>query len=324
MLNAYARIDGNAAERLESIEAVRTAWKKEPPALWIDLEAPTEDEVREVADLFSLSPEAIEDCLYGEQRPRIDEFDDHIFLVFYGAPENADDPEADLRKLGAFCGSRYLITVHRQALPTITATRQRWERQQGQSVKREVDFLLYTIIDSMVDRYTQVVESYEERLDDLEDVSLAPDVDESILSDLFDLRRGLIELRRTAASQRDLLLPVTRGEYDFISFGLEARFGHVADHLTKVVEVIDGLRDLLAGIRDNYHSAIAVRMNDIMKTLTVFATIMLPLSLIAGIYGMNVPLWPNPGNDNSFWWVIGTMVAIAGALLVYFRRRRWI
>ena len=99
---------------------------------------------------------------------------------------------------------------------------------------------------------------------------------------------------------------------------------HIGDHLTKVVEVVDGLRDLLNGVRDNYHSALAHRMNKVMKTLTIFATVLLPLSLMAGIYGMNLPLWPASDDPYSFWLVICSMATIAAGLLLYFRTRRWL
>ena len=183
---------------------------------------------------------------------------------------------------------------------------------------------MYSIIDGMTDRYGMMAEALETRLDQIEDRSLLPHIDEAFLPDLSQLRRELLELRHIAASQRDVLVPIAKGECDYIGQQLETRFSHVRDHLTQVVEQIERLRELLNAARDNYHSAIAGRMADTIKTLTVFASVLLPLSLVAAVYGMNLPVWPPSGETWSFWAVLGGMAVIGAGLLAYFRSRRWI
>ncbi len=324
MINAFVKSADGTATCSDSAASIAEVWPGDGTEVWVDLETPTDEEIRQVGELFNLDAEALEDCLHGEQRPRIDEFEDSIFLVFYGVPMRDGTPGLTFRKVAAFCGSRFLITVHREPLTTVAAVRDRCSRHTQQTMAKGVDFVLYLIIDGMVDQYILAGEFYEDRLDELEGASLEPGVEETLLAGLSDLRRQMLELRRIAASQRDLLMPVAKGEYDFISESLEIQFIHVKDHLTKVVEVLDGLRELLNGVRDNYNAALASRMNSVMKTLTIFATIMLPLSLIAGIYGMNLPLWPTPDQPASFWAVLLAMTAIAVGLLVYFRRRKWL
>jgi magnesium transporter len=115
-----------------------------------------------------------------------------------------------------------------------------------------------------------------------------------------------------------------RGEYDFISDDVERRFSHVYDHLTKTIELIDNLRELLHGVRDSYQAVVANRMNAVMKTLTIFASLFLPLTLIAGIYGMNTPLWPDPTKIITFWGIIALMAIVSVVMLFFFRRRRWL
>ena len=159
---------------------------------------------------------------------------------------------------------------------------------------------------------------------DDEVASFASDFDDDFLTQLSQLRRELLEVRHIAASQRELVVLIAKGECDYVNAELETRFSHVRDHLTQVVEHIERLRELLNGARDNYHALITDRMADTVKTLTVFASVILPVSLVAGIYGMNVPVWPPSGESWSFWVVLGAMGAIAVALLVYFRTRRWI
>ena len=176
----------------------------------------------------------------------------------------------------------------------------------------------------MIDNFLDLADTYESRLEELEEKSLARSVDESVLEDMLDLRRDLLELRRVAASQRELLSPLADGELDYVSEKLAQRFSHVRDHIIKAVELIDAQRERLTSVRDNYHTALVVRTNDVMKTLTIFAAVLLPLSVVAGIYGMNLPVWPSAEQPLSFWIVLAVMVAIGGGLLVYFKRRGWL
>ena len=241
--------------------------------------------------------------------------------MLYGV---AEEPEFSPRKLASVCGSRLLVTVHREPLVTVRVVRDRCRRNPAHVIGRGVDFVLYAIIDGMVDRYALVVDAYEAQIEDLEEASLDAEVDESILARVGELRHKLLEFRRVAASQRELIAPLASGQYEYISDGLERRFSHVEDHATQVVEIIDGLREQLHGIRENYHTVLATRLNSVMKTLTVFAAVAMTLSLVAGIYGMNLRLWPSNQHPYGFGAVLGAMVAVAGALLYVFRRRRWL
>ena len=323
MVYAQVLYPDQSTERIDHVEALAGIAKSRPQALWIDLEAPSEAELSRVADLFKLDPAAIEDCLHGEQHPRVDELDELLFLVFYGAVGPGAEPTFEPRKLAAFCGSSLLITVHRDSLRTVQNVRKRCDRKTAQLLSTGTDFILYLLLDGIVDNYGLVVESLSSRLDDLEDLSVSPSVDESILGMILNLRRELLELRRIAVSQGEILQPFASGEYDFISDDLQNRFSHVRDHLTKTVELTEGLRELLNGVRDNYHAALANRLNNVMKTLTIFATLFLPLSLLAGIYGMNTPLWPDASNPLTFWFIIGAMVIVAAGMVIYFSFRKW-
>jgi magnesium transporter len=324
MLTGFARHPDGTIETLNQTDVLEAASTRQAHALWIDLEQPTENEVRAVGQAFNLDAEAVEDCLHGEQRPRIDEFDECIFLVLYGALGPEDRSEFEPRKLAAFCGPNLLITVHGRPLRSITGVRDRCRRNAANLLARGVDFILYSIIDAMVDNHILVTEDYETRLEELEEISLDPDVDESVLVRSAELRRELLELRRLATTHRELLAPLAKGEYEHLSDALEQRFGHVEDHLLQTIELLDSLRERLNGVRDSYHTTLAGRTNAIMKTLTLFATLLLPLSMIAGVYGMNLPLWPPPDNPSSFWAVLALMLTITLALLTYFRRKRWL
>jgi magnesium transporter len=323
MLTAFVYSAAGTLEKVDSIEAIVSAWQQPDVRVWIDIESVEEQELLALRDLFQLDCEALQDCLEGEQWPRIDEFDEHIFLVVYGLFGLKERGEVDPHKLAVFCGARFLITVHRQPLLTVRQVKARCGRHPEHSIGRGLDFVLCSIIDLMVDNYLRVADRYQERLDGLEDESFRADVGAELLSQLADLRRDLLELRRLATSQRDLLRPLIHGEYDFVSSSLSQQFHHVQDHLSQVIESVNSLRELLGGVYQNYHSALTNRTNETMKVLTIYAGILLPLTLIAGIYGMNLPI-PAADQPWSFWLVLGLMIGITVLLYYNFRRRKWI
>lgn len=324
MFTLFALPGNGAPQTATVIEDVRGYLEDEQSVLWIDIERPTQEELDAIGALFQLDAEALEDCLLGEQRPRMDEYEHYLFLVMYGAM--ADDREHVYapRKLAIFFGKRFIITVHRDALPSVTEVRQRCEKHAAYLLRRGADYLLYLIIDGIVDNLAVVVDHFEERLERLEEASLMADVSTSILGELAELKRDCLDLRRIAASQGEMVYPMARGELEEISEPLEARFSHVRDHLIKTVEMIDGVRDLLNGVRDNYHAMLANRLNAIMKTLTLFASVLLPLSLIAGIYGMNVALWPGPEVAWAYPAILTGMALFGAGMYTYFRFRRWL
>ena len=185
--------------------------------------------------------------------------------------------------------------------------------------------MLFEIIDTMVDYYLRVVDRYEDRLEALEEQSFDIDVDEEVLEEAAELRRDLLELRRLAVAQRQLLLPVAKGEYDFVSETLGQQFSHVCDHLSQVIDTVDSLRETIVSIRDNYHAALTRRTNEIMKVLTLYAAIMLPLTLIAG----------HLRHESAALAAVGSPAQLLGRaggrwcrlpvfMLVYFRRRKWL
>lgn len=324
MFSAYVFLADNTTHRLHSYDALTEAWCRPDSRIWIDMEEPTEVDLDCLGEIFGLDHEALQDCLYGEQRPRIDEFGQYVFLVVYGLSGLKEQVELDPHKLAAFCGSRFLITVHRLPILSVRQVWARCGRHPEIAMAQGLDSVLFTIIDLMVDYYLHLCQRYEERLEDLEEQSFESDVDDSLLFKLGDVRKDLLEIRRLANAQRHLLLPLAKGEYDFISQTLSQRFSHLRDHLSEVIETVDGMRETLLSIRDNYHAALARRTNDIVKILTIYAGILLPLSLISSIYGMNLPVWPRADEPWSFAAVLGMMGLIAVGLVLYFRKKRWI
>jgi magnesium transporter len=323
MLRGFALYGDGTTSSLSSLQDVAAAWAREGARLWVDVEEPTAEVLARLGELFALDEEAREDCLEGAQRPRIDEFEEYMFLVLYGAVGTEPFHEFLPRKLAVFFCDRFLITVHREAHRSIEAQLKRCGKHVHATLRQGLDHLLHSIMETMVNNYGLVAEEYAKRLDALEERSLKDDGDASLLAELIALRRELLDLRRMASSQRDLLSPIAEGEMDYVSEDLDVHFSHVRDRLTTTLEIIDTHREILHGIRENYHLTLSNRLNEIMKVLTIFSSFFLPLTFIAGIYGMNMPLWPAPEGRGTFWAVLLIMGACGAAMLVYFRRKKW-
>lgn len=323
MLTGIALHEDGRTERFDTVERVGELRRDARCRLWVDIEAPQGPEVRTLAKLFNLDPEAVDDSLRGDPPPQIGEFDDSMYMLVYGSVGRDGQRLFEPKKLAIFMGSHWLITVHEKALRVID---QQWERSRSlptHLLHRGVDQLLHTIIDTIVDNLFIVARGLDERLDALEERSLEPEPDQRVLADLSRLRDEVRELRRITATQRELLLPLARGEFDYIDEDLQGRFIHVQSHLTAAIEMADSLREICTGIRENYNAALANRLNAIMKTLTLFATVMLPLSFVAGLYGMNVPI---PGSENAwmFWELLAAMLVGGAAMYLFFKFRKWV
>ncbi len=323
MIRGHVLHADGTTRALSSLADVKAAWAQDGARLWVDVGAPAGEEMEGLGALFRLDADALDDCIEGEQRPRVDEFEDYIFLVLYGAVGTEPFHEFLPRKLSIFFCDRFLITVHRDAHRSIEAQLIRCEKHPQPTLRQGLDHLLHNIVETMVSNYALVAEEYAKRLDALEERSLTDGGDASMLTELIGLRRELLDLRRIASSQRELLLPIAGGEMDYVSEDLDVHFSHVRDHLTTTLDIIDTHREILHAIRENYHLTLANRLNEIMKVLTIFSSFFLPLSFIAGVYGMNMQLWPEPSGARTFWEILGVMTACSVAMVVYLLRKKW-
>lgn len=324
MICAYILRDGNHCEKAEGLDAVLEAHQQGNARFWVNAEGASETELNRLGAAFGLAPAAIDDCLTGEQRPRTDEYDDYLFLLCYGVLGRNEHPVYTPRKVGIFYGRDFLITAHNEPLLGIDTAWQNCGRLSCRTLKRGLDHMLFHVLDAIVDNYVILAEHLEDQLEDLESRSLSEVGNAEILTQLSDIRGDLIEFRRTIQSMRELLLPFAQGAYAEVSPDLERQFRHVLDHMLIAYELADSLRDLMQAIRDNYHTQLADRTNDLMRLLTIFAATMMPPTLLAGVYGMNMRLWPGMDTLYTFWGVLGIMAALIAGMLAFFRWRRWL
>jgi magnesium transporter len=289
---------------------------------WLDLTAPGEDEVDELGALFSFHPLALEDTLKRGQRPKLEDFGEYMFLVYYGATTQAGG-EIGLEEVHAFLSGSYIVTTHPHRCPVLEEARARLSAQEPRSEQ----FVVYRVLDGLTDSFFPVLEGLDDRMERL-DAEIFDAATPAHLEEITDLRRELVALKRVATPQRDLL---ARGVDDILEIpGLEADsrnyFRDVYDHAIRISDQIDSYRDLLAGTRDAYLSVVSNRLNQITKQLTVVATVFLPLSFIVGFFGQNFK-WLVTNIDSSaafFALGIGSLVLSAIGLLIWFRRGSYI
>jgi len=286
---------------------------------WIDVTSPSEQMLADLGTSHGLHALALEDTRHAQLRPKLDAYGDWLFLVWI-TPRHPQGDGLVTEELDVFVGRSTLITVHEGECPGIEKVSADLEH----SMHSGPDWLLHAIIDRLVDDTLPLIDEVGEQLETIEDAMLDDSPRQDDLRDLHTVRRRLVRLHRIVAPERDVLRSLAR-ESDIISEDAYRYFQDVGDHVARAQDAIETYQDVGASVMDVYLSAQSNRMNEIMKQLTVVATIFMPLTLISGIYGMNVlvGMWPPPLAPWSFSAVIAVMALIAVAMAVFFRKRNW-
>lgn len=305
------RFDADSARRLLEGEG----------CFWVDLYRPGEADFAVLRDVFGFHPLAVEDSEHRKQRAKIDDYDDFIFIVAFGAaPPGAED----LTEVHCFYTGRFLVTVRRDEIPAFDELRRRYG--QPGALGDNPSVLLYRIIDGLVDSFFPSLARFDDRIDELENaIFLRPD--EEQLQEIFRMKRLLVATRKAVTPQRDAFAGLANGLTNLpgLNKGDDRYFRDVYDHLIRISDLIDSYRDLLTGAMDVYLSTVSNRLNSVMKQLTIIATIFLPLSWLTGFFGQNFSwLVEQIGSWQTFVIVgIGTELIAVVLLLLFFRRRGW-
>jgi len=287
--------------------------------VWVDALAPDQTTIDRLAVSFDLHPLAVEDLAHPQTRAKLDIYPGSLFFAWL-TPRCREGDGVVVDELDVFLGQRYLITVHDGPIPAIDHI----VSEAGKTLRSGADWTLHAIIDLQVDATMPLVDDIGEALNTIEDAMLESSPRQEDLRDLHQVRRQLVRLHRIVAPERDVLHSLAR-ERDVVSEEAYRYFLDVSDHVARVLDSIETYQDVGASVMDVYLSAQNNRMNEIMKQLTVVATIFMPLTLISGIYGMNlvVGMKPSPLNPSSFWIVVASMLAIAAVMSAYFRKKKW-
>jgi magnesium transporter len=290
---------------------------------WLDLTAPTTEDIEKLRELFGFHPLALEDTLHFGQRPKLDYYQDYIFLVFYGARDHVSHETEPLREVQMFISGKYLVSVHQDELPVLDEQRSRLDGL----VLHSEQFLLYRVFDALTDSFFPLLTRMDDEIDELEAAVLAGPTDQQ-LQRLFAMKRELVAMRKVVTPQRDLFARSIDQLADLPGLELDERdyFRDVYDHLIRISDLIDSYRDLLSNTTDLYLSTVSNRQNEVMKQLAIVGTVFLPLSFITGFFGMNFSWLVSKGITSTWSFFVlglGSMLATCVLLLRFFKRRGW-
>ena len=292
--------------------------------LWVDLVQPTPEEGKAIlADTFHFHPLSVEDALSDIHHPKVEPYEHYLYVILHGIDFHAGEHEFATRDVDFFLGDKYLVTVHDGHSRSIQKVKELCQ-QHAHILEEGPVALMHRIVDSMIDNYAPEMEEIEEQMDELEEKAILGEA-EGLMRPILAIKRDLSALRRVVIPQRDVLGRLARREFPLISNEMAYRFRDVYDHLVRYSDEAVMFQDRVTGILEGYLSAISNRLNRVMKVLTVVSTIVLPMTVLTGLWGINVPLPRFPGTEGAqFWWLVGIMVAITIAMLATFRWKRWI
>lgn len=293
-----------------------------PGILWVDIEMPTAEEYSLLENRFKFHYLALEDCRNRQNRTKLDEYKGYSFLVLQVLLARNQRNRLQFEELKVFLGENYLVTIHHQPISFLDEVYARCQQKQ-ELISKGVDFLFYTLLDTLVDQYLPFFDTINDDVERLEEMIFLDPAKEH-LNELFQLRRQLVALRRVLSPLRDILNLLLNPGTGCLPETHRAYFLDIYDHILRSLETVDTSHDLLNGLFEMYLSLVSNKLNVVMKTLTIITTIFMPLTLIAGIYGMNFENLPELKWRYGYFITLGIMGVVTGAMLLFFRNKKWI
>jgi magnesium transporter len=305
-------------------ERISDFLEEDGTVVWMDVDHPTAEQFALIAEEFSLNPLAVEDALHERQRPKLDHYDDHVFISLYGVNLDHDSGQLVTGELAVFASARYLITVRKSGDLDPDPVVKRWD-DNADLAKHGVGFLLWGLLDVVVDSHFDTVESLDTEIEELEDLLFddtprAPEVQRRS----FELRKSLVMLRRVVLPTREVLNALMRRESVFVDDVLMPYYQDVYDHVLRAADWTDSLRDLVSTILETNLTIQSNKMNEIMKAVTSWAAIAAVPTIVTGYYGMNVRIFPGANTVSGGVVALVLMVFGVAALYVTFKRRDWL
>lgn len=297
-----------------------------PYVNWLDVDGIHEPQVvAAIGQQFHLHPLILEDVMNTEQKPKIDLYDDTVvFVTLKMLHHNRQQQELDVEHVSLILGQHYLISFQEERTKDIfEPVIERIKASSGKTRRNDADYLLYALMDVIVDHYFLITERIGEKMDELEEHIVNQQANQQTLATLYKLKRELAFIRRTVYPLRDVVGVLLREESTLIKHATLPYLRDLADHINQIIETLDAYRELISGLMDVYYSIVNNRMNSVMKTLTIVSAIFIPLTFIAGIYGMNFDHMPELHTKTGYFWVLLAMLVIAVGEVIYFKRRGW-
>lgn len=309
-----------SVETLSDVQPLRGT----PTTTWIDIDGVHDVALlEEVGQRFDIHPLVLEDIANIRQRPKAEVFDDYLFIVLPMHSMNADTGLMESEQMSLLVGPHWLISFKENPGDVFDPIRTRLHEHLGRISSKGSDYLAYTMLDIIVDNYFLVLEAFSDQVETLEEHVLEGEI-ETIQLQANGLRRELIHLRRTIWPVRELVSLLERSESSLLSKAIRPYLRDVYDHTVQIIDIVESTRDVLSGLMDLYMTSLSNRMNEIMKFLTIIGTIFIPLTFIAGVYGMNFKYMPELDHTYGYPAVWAIMIMIAVGLIFYFKKRKWL
>jgi magnesium transporter len=291
--------------------------------LWVDVQGMGDETLlRGLGEVFTIHPLALEDVVNVPQRPKAESYDQQL-LVITQMPRLNDDKQLSVHQVSVVIGRDYLLTFQEGHEDALEPVRKRLEAENSLMRRSSSDYLGYAVLDAIVDAYYPVVDGMGERIEDLEERVLV-DASSETLQELNSIKGQLLALSRAITPQRDAVNRLIRDENELVSQTVRTYLRDIHDHVVQTTEALDHARELVNGLINTYLSVLSHRMNEVMKTLTIVASIFVPLTFIAGIYGMNFKNMPELQEPWAYPALLFLMAFTAGGMVLYFWRKGWI
>lgn len=310
------------------LEQLGDAMRDNQARLWIDLMAPTVEESQQIlTTLYKFHPLAIEDATKESHIPKVDDYGNYLYLVFHTVGLGDERMDIHTYEIDVFLGANYLITMHETPRESIEKLWNDHSHQHG-GLSRGPAYLLYELIDRQIDNYTPLLDRFEAQLENLGDAiflqNVAGKIEEARLNDILTAKSSALRLGRILVPQRELLYRLSHNNYDAVPADIRIYFQDAYDHLARFSDLANSMRDLASSTLDTHLALVNNRINETMKVLTMISTIFIPLSFLAGVYGMNFHFMPELQSPWSYPLLWLTFVVIAIGMVQYFRRKGWL
>lgn len=314
---------GKPSGAVNNLSEISEVLQEEGVVVWLDVVDPHEEDLTVLQHEFDLHPLALEDALHPHERPKIEEYNSYWFVVLQGT--TLEDDTIVFHEMAIFTGTNFLVTVRHSPPYPLGEIEERWHAH-PEALKRGAGFLLYTILDTVVDGYLPAAQTFQDRVDDLEESLFAGrHRDSEILPRVFSMKKDAQHFRWAVLPMRDILNPIIRGDTDLFPEADIAYYRDVYDHAILVIDQLDTLRDLMNSALEIHLSVVANRQNEVSKQLTVIATIFLPMTFITGFFGQNFGwlIGHIGGGDTFIGWGFGTELLTVLLTLAYFKWKGW-
>ncbi len=299
-------------------------FKDKPTVTWINIDGIQRiDVIEKIGKHFNLHPLALEDIVNTGQRPKMEDFVDYIFVVLKMLHYDEKEGETKAEQLSLILGPNWVISFQENEGDVFDPIRERIRADKGRIRKMGADYLVYALIDAVVDNYFIILEKIGEKIEEIEDELVANPAPETLQA-IHNLKRQMIFLRKSVWPLREVISRLERWESQLINKSTDIYLRDVYDHTIQVIDAIETFRDMLSGMLDIYLSSVSNRMNEVMKVLTIIATIFIPLTLVAGLYGMNFRYMPELEWPWGYPLVLFVMFVIGVLMLIYFRKKKWL